>query len=221
MWSSDRKPKTSQESDHKTMIPLKAPSPSPLTFSLALLFPLAAYAEGDLPGIEAVRAAKAPVIDGVLNDACWRGEPTLRDFRMAGDPAAAHPEQTQGWICYGKANLYLAFRCRVHDAGAYRKRLAESPGEVKSGIRVQIDWKNARAPNLYEEYLLNGNGTTGYLFNPGTGRGRKVRPIDELKIDALIPASVGFMSPFARTISRAPSPSRRTAMSSRPPSLSR
>jgi len=203
------------------MKPLKAPSPSPLTFSLALLFPLAAYAEGDLPGIEAVRAAKAPVIDGVLNDACWRGEPTLRDFRMAGDPAAAHPEQTQGWICYGKANLYLAFRCRVHDAGAYRKRLAESPGEVKSGIRVQIDWKNARAPNLYEEYLLNGNGTTGYLFNPGTGRGRKVRPIDELKIDALIPASVGFMSPFARTISRAPSPSRRTAMSSRPPSLSR
>ena len=37
------------------MKPLKAPSPSPLPFSLALLFPLAAYAEGDLPGIEALK----------------------------------------------------------------------------------------------------------------------------------------------------------------------
>ena len=47
---------------------------------------------------------------------------------------------------------------------------------------------------MYEEYILNLKGTNGYLFNPGTGRGRKVRPIDELKIDTLIVACMGFYS---------------------------
>ena len=44
------------------MNPIKALSPARPTFSfaIALLFPVAAYAENDLPSIKAVRAAKAP-----------------------------------------------------------------------------------------------------------------------------------------------------------------
>jgi len=44
------------------MNPIKALSPARPTFSLAiaLLFPVAAYAEKDLQSIKAVRAAKAP-----------------------------------------------------------------------------------------------------------------------------------------------------------------
>ena len=142
----------------------------------------------------AVPAPAPPVIDGVLDDACWRGQPALKDFHGKGDPATLHPEQTEGWICYDEEYLYIGFRCRVDNAGAYRALLAESPREVKSGIRLQIDWRNARAPSFYEEYLFNANGTAGYMFSPGTGRGRKIRPIDELKIDTLVPASLGFLA---------------------------
>ena len=154
----------------------------------------AAAAEPTPRSFKAMSTPQAPVIDGVLDEACWRGAPRLEGFRGQGEPAAPHPEQTEGWVCYDEQHLYLGVRCQVSDVAEYRKRLAEDPRSLQSGIRLQIDWRNARQDNLYEEYILNLNGTTGYLFNPGTGRGRKVRPIDELKIDTLIVASMGFYS---------------------------
>ena len=154
-----------------------------------------AAAAEDIPrSCKARPTAEAPVIDGILDEACWRGTPGFDGFRAPGEPVAPHPEHTEGWVCYDGQHLYIGARCHVINVAKYRKRLAEDPRSLKSGIRLQIDWRNARQDNLFEEYILNLNGTTGYLFNPGTGRGRKVRPIDELKIDTLIVASLGLSS---------------------------
>lgn len=148
------------------------------------------------PGVSrstrAVPAATAPVIDGVLDEACWSGDPAFQEFQSADDPDKLHPHQTRGWIGYDARHLYVAVDCGVPDVDALRQRLAESPDEVKEGIRLFVDARHARQLQLYEEFRLNANGTTGYVFSPGTGRGRKMRPIDELKIDALIPATFGL-----------------------------
>jgi len=155
-----------------------------------LLCSTAVSAEESVPRkVKAVPTPAAPVIDGILDDACWRGEPVLKDFCMKNTPDALHPEQTKGWVCYDKEYLYIGVQCDVHNVDTYKKLLAESAQNMESGIRFYVDTKHARAPSLYEEYRLNANGTTGYIFSPGTGRdGRKVRPIDELKIDTLVPA---------------------------------
>lgn len=165
-----------------------------MALSLCALAPAAPAVEPAPRSLQAQPTAAAPVIDGVLDEACWRGAPGLEGFRTDGEPASLHSEQSAGWICYDEQHLYIGVRCQVSDVAAYRQRLAEDPRSLQSGIRLQIDWRNARQNNLYEEYILNLNGSTGYLFNPGTGRGRKVRPIDELKIDTLIVASMGFYS---------------------------
>ena len=95
--------------------------------------------QDDVRRFKAILTPSAPVIDGVLDEHCWRGAPALESFRTQNDPDARHPEQTAGWVCYDEQHLYIGVRCRVSNVAEYRKRLAQDPGSLKSGIRVQID----------------------------------------------------------------------------------
>ena len=122
----------------------------------------------------------------MLDEACWQGPPTLTQFRLVDQPDTPHPQQTRLWIRYDEEYLYVAAACEVADMQALRARLAASPEQVQSGIRLYLDWRNARRPVFYEEYHLDANGSAGYVFSPGNPR-LPVRPIDELKIDTLMP----------------------------------
>jgi len=139
-------------------------------------------------------AVAPPVLDGVLDDACWQSAPTLADFYTVGEPETLHPQQTRGWVCYDDEYLYAAVECAVDDMETFGARMADSPEQVESGLRLYVDWRNARKPQFYEEYQLDANGMTGYIFSPGNPR-VPTRPIDELNIDTLMPAYLGLDLP--------------------------
>ena len=84
---------------------------------LALAAPPAPAAEAGAPGdsLPPVRIARlaAPVtVDGALDDAAWRGAPTITRLTQS-DPfeGAAPSESTWVWLAYDDEALYVAARC--------------------------------------------------------------------------------------------------------------
>jgi hypothetical protein len=64
------------------------------------------------PRVEAVVVATPPVLDGVLDDACWEQAAHIEGFwRQTTD--APEFERTEAWICCDDEAIYVAFRC--HD----------------------------------------------------------------------------------------------------------
>jgi len=62
------------------------------------------------PVIQAVKAAKPPVIDGVLDDPCWKSASMVEGFRYFPKHRPA-TENTQVWMCYDSQACYFAFYC--------------------------------------------------------------------------------------------------------------
>jgi len=121
-------------------------------------------------------AAMAPVIDGVLDDACWTGDPTLAGFSVYTKADVLHPDQTRGWVCYDDNHLYIALDCAVGEMDKFRERMAGIEGTLlenygKGGVmEIFFDLNHDR--ETFQQYLLHAKGTTYLTLFAG----------DELKI---------------------------------------
>ena len=124
----------------------------------------------------AVPARAAPVIDGVLDDACWQSEPALTDFSVYTKANVMHPDQTRGWVCYDDGNLYIALDCAVGEMDKFRERMAGIEGTLlqnyaKGGV-MEIFFDINHDRKTFQQYLVHAKGTTYLTLFPG----------DELKI---------------------------------------
>ncbi|MCJ7611552.1 MAG: carbohydrate binding family 9 domain-containing protein, partial [Candidatus Aminicenantes bacterium] len=90
--------------------------------------------------VQAVRADAPVVIDGLLNDKAWQGPPRS-DF-IQSDPVdgGAPSEETQVWVAYDNANLYVAAFCRDSDPASIRALLGRRDDELDSDwFAVSLD----------------------------------------------------------------------------------
>ncbi len=66
-------------------------------------------------------AACPPVLDGRLNEACWRSAPVAEEFRQAGPvPGAAPSERTRLRLVADEHHLYVGFECFDQRPGQIR-----------------------------------------------------------------------------------------------------
>jgi hypothetical protein len=65
------------------------------------------------PEVQAHRALRAPVIDGVLDDDEWRQSPVATGDWLSYNPLHGDrvAQQTTVWVSYDTSSLYFAFRC--------------------------------------------------------------------------------------------------------------
>ena len=56
------------------------------------------------------RASQPPLIDGKLDDPCWKAPPSLGGFILPKDGGKAQ-HRTDVYLAYDKAGLYVGFRC--------------------------------------------------------------------------------------------------------------
>jgi hypothetical protein len=85
---------------------------SPLAPAMAAAATEAKGAPRVIETAQAVRVDAPPVIDGNLDDPCWKVATCFRDFwRCEKDVPATEP--TEAYVCYGPEAIYAAFRC--HD----------------------------------------------------------------------------------------------------------
>ncbi len=97
------------------------------------------------PTYQAVRADKAPVIDGVLDDAVWANAPEMTGFTQR-DPNEGQPatQQTRVKVAYDNDAIY--FGAVMEDSGKVTPLLARRDSDLNNGdyIRISIDSQQDR-----------------------------------------------------------------------------
>jgi hypothetical protein len=115
----------------------------------------------------ATRAETPPVIDGLLDDLCWKQAAAARDFSVIGDSQQLHPEQSIGRVCFDENNIYLSMECRVNKIEKFNARLAAVNGAFKYGyggvIEVFVDANHDK--KSFHQYLFHANGTSMMTFS--------------------------------------------------------
>ena len=99
----------------------------PAIFLLLGFFAGSAHAQ-DMPAgapLRATHLSKAPVIDGILDDEAWVGDPLPTGKWLSYNPLHGDsiPQQTSVWVGYDADALYFAFRCDDVE-----------PGRIKTSI---------------------------------------------------------------------------------------
>jgi hypothetical protein len=98
------------------------------------------------PAYQAVRAAKAPAIDGDLSDEAWASAPEITGFTQR-DPHEGQPatQQTKIKIVYDDDAIY--FGALMEDSGKATPLLARRDSDLNNGdyIRISIDSQHDRA----------------------------------------------------------------------------
>ncbi len=131
--------------------------------ALVLLPPaVAAEREGEPeagpPSIPAIKVTESPVIDGLLDDACWQQASHMEGFWRERIDAPEH-ERTEAWLCYDSQAIYVAFRCHDSQPSAMRSRQKKRQGKMGTDDQVQfwLDVENT-GQNFYS-FRVNPAGT--------------------------------------------------------------
>ena len=115
------------------------------TILLIVTSSLAAQDATPRPSYQAVRAAKAPAIDGDLSDAAWASAPEITGFTQR-DPDEGKPakEQTKIKVVYDDDAIY--FGAVMEDSGKVTPLLARRDTDLNNGdyIRISIDSQQDR-----------------------------------------------------------------------------
>lgn len=109
-------------------------------------------------------AAQAPVIDGVLDDACWQNALKFDKFNKLnlGTPASL---KTEAFLTYDSSALYVAFKC-YRPAGGQAKLVPEKDAYSNDHVEIMVDPNFTQ--NRYFHYLI---GINGKIYNASRTEG--------------------------------------------------
>ncbi len=136
--------------------PWGATSSAWLLKSLEKLDPTAVLASEELP---VVRASEVPVIDGELDEACWRDAQKIGDFvdyiqnTMVEQPTFVA-------AAYDSANLYLGYVCLQSDMQTLVASCREHDGAVWRDDCVEFFVSPSAEPDKFYQMIVNTIGTT-------------------------------------------------------------
>jgi hypothetical protein len=107
---------------------------------LIFLFPFNLLAT-DSQFLFAIRCDQKPLIDGHLDDECWKKvEPASHFTQIYPDPQKNPSFKTEVKILYDKKNIYIGIHCYDDDPSIiYKKVLRRDRDELTDSITVQLD----------------------------------------------------------------------------------
>lgn len=107
----------------------------------------------------ATRTVAPPVIDGVLDEACWQGAP-IRGFTIL-DADRPSPMETCVWFAWDDHNLYIAMKCFTPDPNdaSVRAPKVERDGRVMGYDSVEIMIDVNRDADTYIHLASNSSGS--------------------------------------------------------------
>ena len=110
------------------------------------------------PTIHCRLSLQKPVIDGILDDACWKKAERVTGFSLLGRRGKAS-EQTTAMVSYDADNLYVAFICLESRMDGVRNSIALRDGAVwlDDCVEVFMDPSNRRLS--YYHLITNLNAT--------------------------------------------------------------
>jgi hypothetical protein len=141
-----------------------------LKISFAFLLLLASYLKAD-EGLKVICAShtdEVPVIDGIMDEACWSKAEIRSDFTSPGSGEGLQ-RRTEMKVLYDRNNLYFGFKVYWNDAQLLRDGIATIKSK-HSDIKSNVWMKKWKYENIYglEVFLDPGAGGLNYyqlLFN--------------------------------------------------------
>ncbi|NIQ99087.1 MAG: hypothetical protein GTN78_02640, partial [Gemmatimonadales bacterium] len=110
------------------------------------------------PYIAAVVVELPPVVDGLLDDACWQAATHMDGFWRE-DVDAPELERTEAWICADSASLYVAFRCHDSRPSEIRADQTKRQGSLRNDDRVAVGIDVEDTGRSMYEFRVNPVGT--------------------------------------------------------------
>ncbi|MCC7517552.1 MAG: discoidin domain-containing protein [Verrucomicrobiae bacterium] len=160
---------------------------------------LACFAGAAEPApVRVPRAAKAPVLDGKLDDACWKANAWQSGFTRAGQPSELAEVQTRFQFCHDGDRLYFAARMEEPRMEALRAEVAGRDGKVWLDDCVEIFLDPEGKGGNYRHFAINAAGAVfdayrdqgGHVGDPAWDSGAKAaagRGKDHWTIECAIP----------------------------------
>jgi hypothetical protein len=135
-----------------------------------LLTPTGAAAQATPSELRALRAAAAPVVDGVLDDEVWAGAPVPTGTWISYNPLRGEPaqQQTDVWIGYDDTAVYFAFRCRDTEAGGIRTTVSRRDN-VFNDDWIALSLDSSRAGQIAYHMFVNPSGVQMVALNSISG----------------------------------------------------
>jgi len=132
-------------------------------FLLCCAFALARAETRETAGvrtISAVQAGKAPEIDGLLDDACWKAAEWQGDFIQL-EPSMGRPARaaTRVAVSFDQQHVYVAFRCLNPTGSSANSRIVRRDGDMDmdNAVTVYFDTFHSRRDCYY--FSTNSLGT--------------------------------------------------------------
>lgn len=110
--------------------------------------------------IRALQAGEKPVIDGILDDGCWKSAEWQGDFIQLkpspGDPARA---QTRVAVTFDEEHLFVAFRCLNPTGSSANSKITRRDGDLDpdNAVTLYLDTFHSRRDCYY--FSINSIGT--------------------------------------------------------------
>ena len=123
----------------------------------------------DIPSVTATRIAVPPKVDGDLSDECWRMAAGVSGFtvfqkithlgsRGGSGNAVAPSAQTDAWLAYDEAGVYVAFRCDEPNPNALVANIEARDGPVSRDDCVEIFLAPGTSGVWYYHFIVNSKG---------------------------------------------------------------
>jgi hypothetical protein len=119
----------------------------------------------DLPKVECVLLETPPVLDGKLDDACWKKAGKLGNFKRTEHGSVPAQVGTEAWIACDATNLYIAFRCHEPEMNKLRATEQKQGGAVYLDDSVEIFLSTNPEANGYYQLAANSLGIRYGAFN--------------------------------------------------------
>ncbi|MCK4499310.1 hypothetical protein KAU11_02345, partial [Candidatus Babeliales bacterium] len=100
-----------------------------------------------------------PVIDGILNDDCWKKEQSITGFILL-DTARRADEQTTVYATYDEEKVYFAFKCDEPDTSQLVANETEHDQQVCDDDCVELFLDLNRDNKNYFHFIVNSKGVT-------------------------------------------------------------
>jgi len=115
--------------------------------------------ELEIPRAEVIKTLSPPVIDGRLDDDCWKDAGRIRNFIWA-DGIGKPNEPTEAYLLWDDSNLYIGIRCYESSMGAIRVTNTERDKDEWKDDMVQIFIDTTpEAAEVYYHIAVNPIGT--------------------------------------------------------------
>jgi len=110
--------------------------------------------EHEAPLLHCLLSVGRPVIDGILDEACWREADVATGFTLL-DRRGEATQQTECMAAYDAENLYIAFHCRESDPSGIRTRCNNRDGKVWLDDCVEVFLDTRHDHGTYFHLIVN------------------------------------------------------------------